>query len=499
MRIRTLCLWVANAFFPIIILFIYIIFVFGPDTYKGFVSLSDINSELWQMEHWSTQELTFRHINKIVNDNPDLLLLDETFGDMRKEESIADLSYIILIRKADEIYSVNDFSSKKGKELLGKMRELSKDILPPFGSDYKTSNRSIVEKIGYSVSRQYDFYFSDGSEGSVFFMPRVINFPSKIVNFALKYFAIVLLVYIFLVSYISAKVGYKVSKDFETMINIMGEISQENFTVEIPNYKKGPFKVAAIHMKNMAEKLQDSKESREALEESRDMFINTMTHDLKTPLTAIKVQVEALKDGLASEPKVFYNNIEKKVENIDQMLNELKTFSEINMASYHYEFALIPIRDFVVDVIDEWQYDVQKHNVTVRYDFDIKENDMVWIDSNQMKRVLINILSNAIKYVDKEAVIIDIVLKKVDNKTVLEIADNGPGVPESFLGEIFDLYFRVDDSRNQNKPGSGLGLAICKTIIEGHCGYIRAYNRQPSGLVFEIVFEGMNTNENITD
>jgi len=492
MRWRVIGVWTLNAIVPILVFIAYISFMYGPDTYVNITNPRELNTTIWQLEKWNNEEQVFRYLNNIVLEDPNLLLLDETYAPLREMELINSLKYVVIIRKENKLFSVNDFDNEAGRALIKEMQALDSPILPEYGSDVETSNRELLSNTGYSVMKQYDFMFSDGDHGSIFFMPKVVNIPHLIGDFILKYLLVLLFIYICTVGTISIVNSYKFSKKFEKLVIALEEISKENFDIHVNITQKDIFGMMGEHINNMAMHLSQAKTYREESEISRNEFINSMTHDIKTPLTAINMQVEALKDGMIEAPEQiqrYYENIQRKVQSIDQMMGELKLFNELQQNEASYQFQKIAVNNFIQDVIDEWKYDVAGESVEYHLDFKLDSNDCAFIEPLKMKRVINNILENAIKYVEDRPLILLIETFSRDGWHMLRITDNGRGVPENYLQSIFSQYFRVDDARNQTVPGSGLGLAICKKIIEAHGGTIVASNSD--GLSFEIALKGV--------
>jgi signal transduction histidine kinase len=130
--------------------------------------------------------------------------------------------------------------------------------------------------------------------------------------------------------------------------------------------------------------------------------------------------------------------------------------------------------------MEEIQADLMSHNMTLTYKNYCKEDILVVVDPDQLKRVINNIVNNAVKYNDKENGHIEIYLHEEDTRIKVSISDNGKGIDKESLPHIFDRTYRADSAR-QSRGGSGLGLAISKKIIEEHGGEIWATSRKDEG------------------
>jgi histidine kinase len=453
----------------------------------------ELSHEIWQINMWNRGELLFRHLNNIILEDPDKLLDKDNLKDIRNLEALENFNYVIIVRKGDTFSALNNFNSEAGSTFVEMINQVDTIKMPAFGDVTYTLNTELLEKTGYSILKQYDFYFSDNEEGSLLFLSKVVNLSGAIGKFLFNYFSIIFVVFLIGVGGLSLISTYKFSRKLEEIIYATEEISQENFDVVIDDCGDTPFSVMGRYINQMTQRLSKAKQYRIEVEQARMSFIDAMTHDLKTPLTAIKVQVEALKDGVVSDPdKVqrYFKNIEKKVNNIDQMLNELKVFSQLVTGEEHYDFEQVHLYDYTRDIVDEWLFDVTPDCIRISIEKAPSVKDLVSIDVLKFKRLLLNIFENTMKYANKEDIHLRIVFENQNDNVILKIIDNGPGVDTCNLNKLFDQYYRVDDARNQSVAGSGLGLAICKAIIDSHQGTISAFNVVPEGLGILIKLKG---------
>jgi len=493
LRLKTLGLWIATAIVPLVILIIYIISLMGPQTLEMMLKPQELNNEIWQINMWNRGELVFRHLNNIVLEDPDKLLDKDNLKFVSDLEALENFNYVIIVRKGDTFTALNNFNTDAGIDFVEQINQVDTIKMPAFGEVSYTLNAELLEKTGYSIMKQYDFYFSDNEEGSLLFLTKVVNLSSVIGKFLFNYFSIIFVVFFVGVGGLSIITTYKFSRKFEELIYATEEISQENFDIVMDDRGDTPFAVMGRYINQMTMRLSKAKRYRLEVEQTRIAFIDTMTHDLKTPLTAIKVQVEALKDGVVSDPdKVqrYLNNIEKKVNDIDQMLNELKVFSQLVAGDQHYDFESVHLYHYTKDIVDEWLFDVTPDRVHITLEKEPQVCDCVKIDVLKFKRLLLNIFENSLKYSDKKEVHLMVSIENHGEKVILKIIDNGPGVEACKLSKIFEQYYRVDDARNQAITGSGLGLAICKAIMDSHQGDITAFNDVSEGLGILIELKG---------
>ena len=243
------------------------------------------------------------------------------------------------------------------------------------------------------------------------------------------------------------------------------------------------FEEMRIRLKESTEeKIQYDKESKE--------LISNISHDLKTPITAIKGYAEGLMEGVASSPEKrdkYIRTIYNKANDMDRLINELTFYSKIDTNKIPYTFSKINVANYFRDCVEEVGLELEARGIELGYFNFVDEDVMVIADAEQMKRVINNIIGNSLKYMDKKHGIINIRILDVGDFVQIEIEDNGKGIGQKELPYIFDRFYRTDSSRNSSKGGSGIGLSIVKKIIEDHGGKIWATSKEGIGTEIHFV------------
>ncbi len=243
------------------------------------------------------------------------------------------------------------------------------------------------------------------------------------------------------------------------------------------------FEEMRIRLKeNAEEKIQYDIENKE--------LISNISHDLKTPITAIKGYVEGIMDGVASSPEKldkYIRTIYNKANDMDRLIDELTFYSKIDTNKIPYEFNKINVNSYFGDCVEEVGLDMDSRNIELGYFNYVSDDVVVIADAEQMKRVINNIISNSLKYMDKPKGIINIRIKDVGDFIQIEIEDNGRGIAAKDLPCIFDRFYRTDSSRNSSQGGSGIGLSIVRKIVEDHGGRIWATSKEGMGTEMHIV------------
>ena len=240
----------------------------------------------------------------------------------------------------------------------------------------------------------------------------------------------------------------------------------------------------------MRRRLKESAEEKLVLDKENKELISNISHDLKTPITAVKGYVEGIMDGVADTPEKmdrYVRTIYNKTVEMDHLINELTFYSKIDTNRIPYTFSKLNVEDYFSDCAEEVGLELETRGIELVYANYVEDNVQVIADGEQIRRVIHNIISNAIKYMDKPKGIIQIRIKDVGDFIQVEIEDNGKGIAAKDLPSIFDRFYRTDVSRNSSKGGSGIGLSIVKKIIEDHGGKIWATSKESSGTTMYFV------------
>ncbi len=224
-------------------------------------------------------------------------------------------------------------------------------------------------------------------------------------------------------------------------------------------------------------------------------LISNISHDLKTPLTAIKGYAEGILDGVADTPekqKKYMKTIYNKASDMTVLVDELSFFSKIDSNIVPYNFKIFCADNFFNDCVEEMSLDTEVKNVTLDYISKLQKGQRIIADLEQLRRVMNNLIGNSVKYMDKESGSIVILAEDYDDFVKISVQDNGSGIEEKDIPYVFDRFYRADSSRNSKKGGSGLGLAITKKIIEDHNGTIDVRSTPGKGtcISFTLLKEG---------
>ena len=253
---------------------------------------------------------------------------------------------------------------------------------------------------------------------------------------------------------------------------------------------KDEFSQLCQDFEEMRKRLKESTEEKILMDKENKELISNISHDLKTPITAVKGYVEGIMDGVADTPEKmdrYVRTIYNKTNEMDHLINELTFYSKIDTNRIPYTFSKLNVEDYFSDCAEELGLEMETRGIELVYANYVEKGVQVIADGEQIRRVIHNIVSNAIKYMEKPKGIIQLRVKDVGDFIQVEIEDNGKGIAAKDLPYIFDRFYRTDVSRNSSKGGSGIGLSIVKKIMEDHGGKVWATSRLGIGTIMYFV------------
>ena len=254
---------------------------------------------------------------------------------------------------------------------------------------------------------------------------------------------------------------------------------------------KDEFSELCQDFEEMRRRLKESTEEKSLIEKENRELISNISHDLKTPITAIKGYVEGIMDGVANTPEKmdkYIHTIYNKANDMDRLINQLTFYTKMDTNRIPYTFNKISVTEFFNDCAEEIGMELESKGVEFNYSNYVGPEVLVIADAEQIKRVINNITSNSLKYMDStRARRINLRVKDVGDFIQVEIEDNGKGISAKDLPNIFERFYRTDASRNSSKGGSGIGLSIVKKIMEDHGGKVWATSKENIGTVMYFV------------
>ncbi|MGV3508923.1 MAG: CHASE3 domain-containing protein [Sphingobacteriaceae bacterium] len=275
----------------------------------------------------------------------------------------------------------------------------------------------------------------------------------------------------------------KTSQRISIIENVANKIAGGNYNIRLDEEESDVLGTLAISLNQMALSLESSFNEIKALMAKKDDFIGIAAHELKTPLTSIKAYLQFMgrvkfenSDGAKIYP--FISKANSQVNRLTEIIKDLLDVSRINENQLGLKLESFTIREAILEAADEIFNSIKTHQLILEGDPDI----LVEADKFRIEQVLINLISNAIKYSPRADKVIAEIIREGDFVKV-SIIDFGIGIPKENLQYVFHRYFRVEVT-SQNFSGMGLGLYISKGIIERHGGKIGVISAENKGSTF---------------
>ena len=238
----------------------------------------------------------------------------------------------------------------------------------------------------------------------------------------------------------------------------------------------------SLSFNEMADRLQEADERRRELETLRSNLIAWTSHDLRTPLTSIRVRVEALNDGLVDDPATvrrYYGAIRSDVMALNNLIDDLFELAQLDAGGPALELAPSSLVDLISDCLESFHARAERQDVQLAGDVD-RGIDPVTMNAGKIGRVLNNLVDNALYHTPANGRII-IRAQVRDGHTLVSVEDSGPGFAEADLPAVFEQFYRGEQARSRATGSAGLGLAIARGIVQAHGGRIWAENSQSGG------------------
>lgn len=431
----------------------------------------------------AVNELTREEFNEIqINAVKDEVCFESITYLEEMNEKLLEKNSFLLVRKENKIA----FCGVK------KLDDKFISMLPKFGATSSDIDGGLfVDSPKPYLIKQQDFHYSDDSEGTIFIVTDVSSVlpKAKVIFFRLVF--LIAAVVLFSSTILSYMIYHEILTPLKVLKEATQRIKEGDLDTPIKTNRCDEIVEVFDSFDEMRIKLKETVDLKLKYEQDNRELISNISHDLKTPITAIKGYIEGIKDGVADTPekmekyiRIIYN----KATEMDGLINELALYTQLDHSSIPYNFIKINVEEYFKDCVDEISADLDNHKIGFTFlNYSDKDCNII-IDPEQMKRVINNLISNAVKYNDKEKGQITMRIEEREDTLLIAIEDNGKGIAPKDLPHVFDRTYRGDASRNSTQGGSGLGLSIAKKIIEEHGGTIWATSKEEVGttISFEI-------------
>ncbi len=226
------------------------------------------------------------------------------------------------------------------------------------------------------------------------------------------------------------------------------------------------------------------------LEKIRKTFVDNASHELKTPLTAIKGYVDTLLESSTTDSATqahFLSQIDKNVDRLINLTNDLLSLTKIESGKMSQHYTVLDIVPIVTEAVSRHHQRIKQQRLELKLLLEMEKDRAILVksDSQTLHQLLDNLIDNAIKFTHAGGTIRVRVYCQA-NRAILEVADTGIGIPEHELERIFERFYQVDKSRDRSQMGTGLGLAIVKHLVQGMKGEVKVESSVGKGSQFTV-------------
>jgi two-component system phosphate regulon sensor histidine kinase PhoR len=220
-------------------------------------------------------------------------------------------------------------------------------------------------------------------------------------------------------------------------------------------------------------------------------FIANVSHELKTPLAAMKLSLETLEEECKENPRasLFINKALERVSYMEQLIEDLITLSQLESVKVKVKFEEIKLQPLVKEILKGLSEFIVKKGIKV--DLNVPEEATIYADRKMLYAVLKNLIDNAIKY-NREGGKVKVEFRELQNEKEISVCDTGYGIPKSHIPFIFERFYRVERSRSRKSGGTGLGLSIVKLAVDRMGGTVEVESQVDKGTCFRVFLPKRN-------
>ena len=223
----------------------------------------------------------------------------------------------------------------------------------------------------------------------------------------------------------------------------------------------------------------------ESYEQMRQQWISDIAHELRTPLSILRGEIEALQDGVREVNRDTLNSLYLEARHLSNIVNDLHELSLADTGVLSVKKVPVDPAAILEETLGHFTSSFTENHMTIENNLGKHPPITILGDADRLRQLFSNLVENVLRYADAPGVL-KIEQARTANRLILSLEDSGPGVPEDALAHLFDRLYRVDRSRTRTHGGSGLGLSICKSFVNALGGEIRAANGNSGGLRIEV-------------
>lgn len=429
----------------------------------------------------------YEDLKVILKNDPDRLLSQEYVKSINRK--LEKKSSFLVVLHEEEVIFVGDRE---------RLKQIQNEF--PMFSLYTTQGDSglYFDDSQPFLLRKTDFNFRDQSSGSVLIVTNMETFLPQVKRSLIHLVICIIGIICFTAFFLVMWLYRGMVRPLNTLRTGIYRMKNGDLDFEMKGETDDEIGRICDDFEDMRRQVKILMEERLEYEEQMKMMISNISHDLKTPITAIKGYSEGIMDGVADTPEKmdkYLKTIYTKANDMTYLVDELSFYAKIDTNKIPYNFTKVNLDQYFTDCMNDLVLDLEVKNIELSYANQASKDIEVMVDIEQLKRVINNIIGNSVKYMNKDKGKIEVILAGEGDYVTITVKDNGKGVAKKELKKIFERFYRTDQSRNSAKNGSGLGLAIAKKIIHDHGGEIWADGEEGSGLSVIFTLQTANKQE----
>lgn len=453
------------------------------DSWKHLINPYQLLHKITQYDYQALCNTAENHPEKLLDRN----YLIQINTQLKKRHA-----FLILRRNGTIVFIGND-----------KLYHIMPELPAYHNSEWENKNLCYMDHKNFIIIQERDFNYRDGSEGQLFLSTDVSSLFTHwhrfIQELLFSYLLIIFITALLLVAWIYRSIVLP--------LNILRiatrQIGAGNLDQPVQILSSDEIGELCHDFEEMRLDLKHMIDERTHYEENIRSMLSSISHDLHTPLTAIKGYAEGLMDGVAQSPdmqKKYLHTILHKANDMTYLVSELSLFAQMEQDILTYHFTKLDVTDYFSDCMEDLTLDLETRGMQLSYYNNTAPGTQIYADPEQLRRVIYNVVNNAIKYAGQVPSTLHVRIEEMlpqnvspplyrqlgkDGKDLeppqkpaeyihIQIEDEGPRISSQDLPYIFDRFYRVDASRNSSTGGSGLGLSIVRKIINDHGGRVWA-------------------------
>ena len=289
------------------------------------------------------------------------------------------------------------------------------------------------------------------------------------------------IVMVLITIFIAILISNNISKPVEVVSNMANLIGDGDYDNKI-DYDSNIVEIDVLikSINNLSAKLEEQ-------ENLRKRLTTDISHELRTPLTSIQTHLEAMIDGIWEPDTERLNSVNEEVIRLTNLVNQLQNLAKFDSEKSKLNLAKVNVKNLIMNVVYNNQGKALEKNINIECDLESIDS---YLDKDKISQVIVNLLSNAIRYTNNGGKIF-ISSYKENNNLKIQFKDNGIGIPKENIKYIFERFYRVDESRSKNTGGIGVGLTIVKSIIDLHQGTIEVRSELNKGSEFIVILPNL--------